>query len=333
MIDPSIIDATYTLISQQGDEVNKYRLLKHIFDQAEAASSIDLSLSKYLVRIKTRLEDDKLLPMQYYAKWQGLHWMLYNLADICPEIKWPLKDQIGDLADYWLGDRYTTAFVCKSEQESYRQPSVPIINGLYRRCASQQAAALFIALKMGIRSIQVENLVELLLKWQWPDGGWNCDKNPKAIHSSYTESIIPLRALNQYYLITNDTIVGEAVNRAADVFLMRQLYIKIKDGNVIHPEFTYLHYPLYWHYDILGALKVMAECNLINDPRCRPAIELLCTKLIKSGGWPAEKSYYKFSAEVALGNDYIQWGGSSKRRMNEWVTIDALYVLHKAKLL
>jgi len=37
------------------------------------------------------------------------------------------------------------------------------------------------------------------------------------------------------------------------------------------------------------------------------------------GGWPAEA---KYSTKVAL-----DWGGTSKKHMNEWVTADALGVL------
>ncbi len=36
------------------------------------------------------------------------------------------------------------------------------------------------------------------------------------------------------------------------------------------------------------------------------------------GGWPAESKYYtKVSAELGLGTDYVDWGGTSKKRMNE----------------
>ena len=43
-------------------------------------------------------------------------------------------------------------------------------------------------------------------------------------------------------------------------------------------EFTQLHYPLYWHYDILGGLKVLAEADLMSDPRCSAALDMLLKK-------------------------------------------------------
>jgi hypothetical protein len=97
---------------------------------------------------------------------------------------------------------------------------------------------------------------------------------------------------------------------------------------VIRQEFTKLHYPLYWHYDILGALKVFAEIGMTEDGGFEDALDLLESKRLSDGGWPAEDKYYtKVSRELAPGADYVNWGGTSKKHMNEWVTADALYVL------
>jgi hypothetical protein len=44
----------------------------------------------------------------------------------------------------------------------------------------------------------------------------------------------------------------------------------------------------------------------------------------------AEARYYRQSTEVKLGNDDVDWGGTSTRRMNPWVTVEALAVLRAA---
>jgi len=121
-----------------------------------------------------------------------------------------------------------------------------------------------------------------------------------------------------------------AAKRAAEVFLTRRLFKRRSDGRVIHPEFTHLHYPLYWHYDILGGLKAMAEVGGIRERRCSDALDLLESKQLSDGGWPAEKRYYKHSRQIALGNDSVDWGGASVKCMNPWVTVDALTVLRAA---
>jgi len=201
------------------------------------------------------------------------------------------------------------------------------MQGRYRRCASQQSNALWSILKLGLVNEKIHNLVERLLHWQWPDGGWNCDKNPSAHHSSFMESILPLGALALYGATLQNEEAIEASKRAAEVFLKRDLYLKQNTNDPIKAGFTALHYPLYWHYDILHALKVMAEAGFISDDRCNPAIDLLASKQLPDGGWPAEQKYYKAADELKLRNDSIDWGGTSKRKMNGLVSADALFVL------
>jgi hypothetical protein len=95
-------------------------------------------------------------------------------------------------------------------------------------------------------------------------------------------------------------------------------------------EFVKLHYPLYWHYDILLGLRVLAETGHIRDARCNAALDLLESKQLPDGGWPAESRYYSVSDSIKLGADWVDWGGTSSRRMNLWVTVDALAVLRSA---
>ena len=164
----------------------------------------------------------------------------------------------------------------------------------------------------------------------WDVGGWNCDKNPSASHSSFMESILPLRALALYAQTEGDDRAAGAAERAKEVFLKRHLFMRQEDNSVIRKEFVALHYPLYWHYDLLHALKIMAEAGFIDDPRCGTAPELLAAKQLTGGGWAAEKKYYKASHELALGNDFIDWGPTGKKKMNPWVTVDALFVFRAA---
>ncbi|MFW7381112.1 MAG: hypothetical protein ACOH5I_20020 [Oligoflexus sp.] len=53
-------------------------------------------------------------------------------------------------------------------------------------------------------------------------------------------------------------------------------------------------------------------------------------KELEKGGWAAEKKYYKVSLNNDLGHSSVDWGATGKTKMNEWVTVDALYVLKKA---
>jgi hypothetical protein len=39
-----------------------------------------------------------------------------------------------------------------------------------------------------------------------------------------------------------------------------------------------VHYPPYWHYDILQALLVLSRMRLTGDPRCRDALAVLASR-------------------------------------------------------
>ncbi len=194
--------------------------------------------------------------------------------------------------------------------------------------------ALYALLKLGLADGREEELVARLLATQWPDGGWNCDRHPGAQNSSFYESLIPLRGLALHAQLRRSPRSRDAAKRAAEVFLKRRMYRRLRDGRIIHDDFLRLHYPPYWHYDILSGLKVVGEAGHLGDGRCRDALELLESKrLPDGGGFPAEGKHYTVTDEVRNRRSLVDWGGTSKRRMNEWVTVDALAVLRAARRL
>src|SRR5437762_7040121 len=102
--------------------------------------------------------------------------------------------------------------------------------GLTRMCASMEGNAIYTLLKLGLADERVDSLVERLLGWQWPDGGWNCDKKPGAHVSSFNETLIPLRGLAWYSRSVDDHRIRRVVQEAAEVFLQRKLFRRITDG-------------------------------------------------------------------------------------------------------
>jgi hypothetical protein len=100
---------------------------------------------------------------------------------------------------------------------------------------------------------------------------------------------------------------------------------------VIKPAFIELYYPCYWHYDILFALTVFSEMGQITDERCRNALDLLESKRLPDGGFPAEHRYYRHtSAMVPSQRSLVDWDGVSRRHFNPWVSAHAAVVLHAA---
>lgn len=269
---------------------------------------------------------------QVYYKWQGLHWVLASLADLGypegDEGLYPLRDRV---VGFWLGPGYFREYTARTEAEAYRGRGVPLMRGRYRRCASQQGNALYSVVTLGIADDRAHSLAERLLHWQWPDGGWNCDRHPEADTSSFMETLLPMLGLGAYARRYRRPSAAKAARAAADVFLRRRLFKRVSDGRVIASDFVALHYPRYWHYDYLAGLIAIAKIGMIRDARCTEALDLLEEHRLPDGGWPAEKRYYKVSPKAMVSNaDYVDWGGTARRRMNEWVTVDALAVLRAA---
>ena len=257
------------------------------------------------------------IPLPPYNKWRGAHWVLMILAELGyppgDESLIPLREQV---LNCWLAESH------------YK--SVRLIEGRARRCASQEGNACYALLSLGLADTRVDTLIGRLIKWQWPDGGWNCDKRPAAHNSSFHESLIPLRALALYARLTGSAPARQAAERAAEIFLKRRLFRRQADGAVIKDAFIRLYYPSYWHYDVLFGLKVLAEAGYIRDPRCADALDLLESKRTPDGGYPAEGRHYSTAASRGSGRSLVEWGAVSTRVMNPFVTTDALWVLKQA---
>jgi hypothetical protein len=74
----------------------------------------------------------------------------------------------------------------------------------------------------------------------------------------------------------------------------------------------------------------MSDIDKINDPRCKEAIDLLISKQLSNGGFPLERKNAVTSNEFVTRGTYADWGISRKTKMNEYITVDSLYVLKKA---
>src|SRR2546426_2611379 len=211
-----------------------------------------------------------------YYKWQGVHWVLASLADLgYPEGDATLRPIRDRLMEHWLSTPYFHEWEARTSAEAYRGRGVPIMQGRYRRCASQQGNALYSVTRLGIADDGAKALVERLLHWQWPDGGWNFDRHPNADTSSFMETMLPMLGLAAYARDRPSSAAKTAVLRASEVFLRRRLYRRASDGTIIHPDFVTLHYPRYWHYDFLGGLRAMDSIGRIRDERCANALDLL----------------------------------------------------------
>jgi hypothetical protein len=267
-----------------------------------------------------------------YQKWTGAHWRLVSLVELGIPSGFRPAVKATDLVLKWLlGEAHLR--------------NVPKIDGRYRRCASQEGNALAVCSRLGLaEDPRVVRLADSLAEWQWPDGGWNCDRRPEAKHSSFNESLSTLWGLVEYYKATGDKDAQKTAENAAEFFLRHRLFRSCRTDQERPPEtfhskvfrvvhlFTQLHYPLYWHCDILQELMILSRAGKLNDPRTKEALDIVEKKRAPDGLWHADDFYWSLSrtrpekAKVSVSNvEIVDWGRKGPNRM---ITLNALRVLN-----
>jgi hypothetical protein len=210
--------------------------------------------------------------------------------------------------------------------------SIRSVNGLVRQHATQEGLAVAACCRLGMaRDGRTRALVESMLRSQWPDGGWNCDPREETTHSSFHETIGPLWGLGEYVRATKGETAlraGLAADRAAEFLLVHRLFRSHTTGRIVHGEFAKLHYPPYWHYDVLFGLLVLARCGRVMDHRAMEALDLVESKRCENGLWRADgRPYWRPPGSEGSNVEVVDWG---RRGPNQMVTIKALRVLRAA---
>ena len=190
---------------------------------------------------------------------------------------------------------------------------------------------------------RVVKLAESLVEWQWPDGGWNCDRKEDAKHSSFNESLATLWGLVEYYRATGDKDSLKTAENAAEFFLRHRLFRSCRTGLERQPEtfhskifrvvhlFTQLHYPLYWHCDILQELIILSRAGKLDDPRIKDALDIVEEKRGPDGLWHADDYYWNMKrtpstkTKLSVSNvEVVDWG---RKGPNKMITLNALRIL------
>jgi hypothetical protein len=111
--------------------------------------------------------------------------------------------------------------------------------------------------------------------------------------------------------------------------LSHRLFRSLSDGEVIDRRWLALHYPPYWHYDVLQALLILSRLGKARDPRVADALELLVRRRRADGRWQPGGCWWRppGSRTGAGPVEVVDWGRSGP---NEMLTLNALRVLKAA---
>jgi hypothetical protein len=243
----------------------------------------------------------------YQPKWISTHYTLLDLKNLNlpPSIK---------------AVRETLAKILNKEKDNGEGGIYPV--GNIKRCdVCVNGMFLNYACYFGAKEIDLKSIVDFLLGEKMHDGGFNCHSNSKgAVHSSLHTTLSVLEGILEYerngysYRLNDLQIVRQ---RSQEFILQHKLFRSDKTGEIIKPQFTQLHYPCRWYYDILKALDYFQFAKVEYDRRMDDAIEILFKKRTTEGLWKLASAY--------PGKSYFQMEKAGKP--SRWNTLRAMRVL------
>jgi hypothetical protein len=314
---PSALDAAVIDWLMKSEEPAIRRLARRDLLDERVSDDDDRILDGPIVRaLLGGQQPDGGFGVHAYGKWSGAHWRLISLVELgIPAGEPRALAAAGTVLDWLTGP-------------SHRR-NVPVIRGLARRCGSQEGNALAVACRLGLYADErVHALATSLVEWQWPDGGWNCDRRPQAHRSSFHETLPPIWGLHEYAAATGQAPAREAARRGAELLLEHGLFRTISTGKPIRDEWLTPHWPPYWHYDVLQGLVVIARLGLGEDPRTADAKNAIERRRQPDGRWPASARWWK-PPGGSRAAEAVDWrADASGDRM---VTLRALTVLRAGR--
>jgi hypothetical protein len=244
----------------------------------------------------------------YRPKWTSSHYVLLELKNM-------------GLSRDNAQARETVALILREEKgrDGGLNPSKTVV--VSDACVN--GMALGYTAYFGAPQAQLASIVDFLLGQRMADGGFNCRSNRSgARHSSMHTTVCVMEGITEYDQSGYRYRLAELLEaRAACVeFLLRhRLYRSERSGLPIDAEFTRLHHPPRWHFDVLRGLDALTDAEVQHDPRMEDALDVLIGRRRPDGRWAANKAYpgATYSPPVPAGTP------------SPWITLTALRVLNR----
>jgi hypothetical protein len=263
-------------------------------------------------------------PLHAYQKWAGPHWRLAALAELDvpaadPAVA-PVIAEAFERVVAWL------------EAPGRLEAATPL-DGRARVHGSQEGLAAWAAIRHGLAGEPgVARAIERLVEWQWPDGGWNCDRHRGASHSSFNESFAAIRALGAYArAVGRRTALGRdagaAAGRGTEFLLVHEVVHSHRTGRLAHPALDGQSWPPYWHYDRLIGLRVLMAAGRLADPRTARAVGDLRASASADGRWRSTTKRWRAPGTAATGVEAVDWTADGSAKV---LTLQAIEVLRAA---
>lgn len=245
----------------------------------------------------------------YEPKWTCPHYALLELRDlglssdhpVCQrEVGLALERHIGADGGFNPADSVKRSDVC--------------MNGMF----------LAFGCHFGADAEGLESVVDFVLGQQLADGGFNCMANRSGARVSSVHSTTSvIEGLSEYLrcgYAHRAPEVREAIAVAAESLLARRLYQRSSSRDPIRAEFTRLHHPARWHFDVLRGLDVLRGTGLPYSERLDDAVGVLVRRRRADGRWVGAAQY--------PGQVHVAYPRPGEP--NRWITLRALRVLRWA---
>jgi hypothetical protein len=197
----------------------------------------------------------------YVPKYLSTNWMLLILSDLGLTKSEP---RVGKSSELWM-KRFAArdgGFGIDSSKSSHL-------------CTAGNTARALVKFGYG-DDPRVRSAFDWFVKSQAKLGGWSCFGSGRNL-----DSWEPLSAFAAYPRQKWTKEMKEAVDRAAEFFLERELHIQ---GDHYEPWYRF-HYPTHYYYDLLVGLDFMTALGYTNDKRLDHAITTLKKKRRADGRW------------------------------------------------
>jgi hypothetical protein len=132
--------------------------------------------------------------------------------------------------------------------------------------------------------------------------------------------------LFEYAQATGDRAARCAAERAAELFLSHRIFRRHGTGEPIHRSWLTLHYPPYWHYDVLQAMHLLTRLGRAGDQRAADALDVLEERRLPDGRWPASAAWWQPPGS-SRAVEAVDWGRGQPSQM---ATLNALRILRAA---
>lgn len=132
-----------------------------------------------------------------------------------------------------------------------------------------------------------EQVVGYLLREQMADGGWNCQRDRGAVHSSFHTTINVLEGMRDY-VESGGPRAAEALKaeaQAREFFLAHRLYRSHRTGRIVNPAFMRFSFPPRWHHDVLRTLDYFQASGALYNKRLDDPLDLISKKRGQDGRW------------------------------------------------